>query len=101
MSVKVSETVDFADASADLQTLAASTSLLAKEVNYLEFRYFDGLEWYDAWDSVAYERLPNAIAIKIGLRPSGEANSETVSASTAVFRFVVAIPVAEPPVEGL
>lgn len=99
--------VEFADAAGDLQLLAAQTRLLAAEVDFLQFRYFDGLTWLEAWDSVAYERLPNAIEITLGINSNTEADASTIDASTIgtaprpsrLYRFVVAIPSATPYIE--
>ena len=97
--------IDFADMTADTQSLAVNTTLLAPEVNFLQFRYFDGIEWLEAWDSVAYERLPNAVEMTIGFRSTGtsvsnqtagNAPSSAADQATTLYRFVVALPLAEP-----
>jgi len=95
-------TLEHADTTSDLQTMAEQTTLLASEVISLQFRYFDGSSWQDVWDSVSQERLPNAVEITIGLReaePSdGEKPTENAEAtSTATYRYVVAVPIAESP----
>ncbi len=44
----------------------ADSSILAREVVSLQFRYYDGYSWVDEWDSVVKERLPRAIEVTIG-----------------------------------
>jgi hypothetical protein len=94
--------LEFADASSDLESMAANSVLLAEEVTFLQFRYFDGMNWYDVWDSVSFERLPNAIEITIGFRQSSSTPSEGIAESGEIsrshlHRFVVSLPAAEHP----
>ena len=87
-----------AEASGDLQMLLAQAELLAHEVNLLQFRYFDGQYWYEAWDSNEYARLPNAVEITIGFRdatPVGTSSADADSSSRQ-YRYVVDLPTAEP-----
>jgi len=92
--------MNLADEQGDLESMAAQTQLLAEEVESLQFQYFDGLEWVDEWDSVAFESLPLAISITLGFRPPDESVSllfsGAVSPSTDVYRLLVALPIAEP-----
>lgn len=76
------------------------TRVLAPEVNLLQFRYFDGVEWVEEWDSVTYGALPTAIEITLGFEPP-DANvapmlAQTASVLTETYRLVVALPLAEP-----
>jgi hypothetical protein len=84
-----------------------SGSLLAPEVNYLEFRYFDGLDWYTEWDSEQMESLPVAVEITIGLDPAFGVDPATLDAAEIteaaaaeqqqeLYRMVVHLPVAKP-----
>jgi len=88
-----------ADEEGHLQTMAEKTQLLAEEIDFLQFEYFDGTEWVDEWDTVQYGGLPKAIAITIGFRAPEESPSllfgGTVGASTDQYRLVVALPLAE------
>jgi len=86
----------------DIPQVGAST-LLAREVSSLQFRYFDGLSWQEQWDSTALNELPRAIEIVLTLRnqqSSGAAFSEDSVDAFAYpdskHRMVVQIPVAEP-----
>ena len=38
---------------------------MAPEVSLLEFRYFDGFDWFDSWDSALYGELPKAVEIAL------------------------------------
>lgn len=97
-------TTAYADAYADLTTLAANTRLLASEVGFLQFRYFDGVTWYDVWDTTITERLPNAIEITLGLNPLAGTTAGTATGPQPVdagsglemYRYVVAVPLADP-----
>jgi type II secretory pathway pseudopilin PulG len=83
--------------------------LLAPEVNYLEFRYFDGSSWYTEWDSEQMQGLPVAIEITISIDPTAGRNTEeldvadvrelsTIDTDLYLYRLVVHIPVAKPAV---
>lgn len=102
--------IEFADTTSNLDALAAETRLLAPEITYLQFRYFDGLAWYDMWDSQAYGALPNAVEITLGLREMEQIDDEALQTtavaspavpedSTTLIRHVVALPTAEPYIE--
>jgi hypothetical protein len=41
--------------------------LLAPEVVEISFKYFDGTQWYEEWDSTLQQGLPVAIEIKLSL----------------------------------
>lgn len=83
--------------------LTAST-LLAKEVSGLTFRYFDGINWQESWDSNAMNEMPKAIEITLTLRNPDEEDGQSSSGEeTDIYalpetthRMVVPIPVAEP-----
>lgn len=86
---------------AEEMPLVAASQMLAKEVSAVQFRYFDGLEWVEQWDSTALNMLPKAIEIVLTLRktasgsdPNEELKPEEVQATT--HRTVVPIPVATP-----
>jgi type II secretory pathway component PulJ len=104
--------IDHADAESDVSALAAAAKVLAPEVISVEFRYFDGVTWQVEWDSVAAQRLPNAVEITLGLKQmiSDEqrlANQFNAAARASMDqpveyrRHVVSLPLAEPYTEGL
>jgi prepilin-type N-terminal cleavage/methylation domain-containing protein len=96
--------LNLADEQADEDALAENTQILATEINYLKFQYFDGIEWVDVWDSTEMGGLPQAVEIVIGFRPP--ADSETTSSTTGsetdftmdLHRYVVSLPLSEPAV---
>ena len=103
--------VEYADSQLDLEQLASSAKLLAREVVLLQFRYFDGINWVEAWDSSAYIEqsvdgsieeviagLPQAVEITLGLR-----NEEDTLEGEAdqTYRLVVSLSVAKKNVEGI
>lgn len=90
------------ETSEEMPQLNASV-LLAKEVSRLTFRYYDGLNWQEVWDSNALNEMPRAVEITLTLRnreEAGEAFFEEQDDPYAVpettHRMVVPIPVAEP-----
>ena len=103
--------VTMADQAGQLAELAQATELVAAEVNYIQFYYFDGLSWWDTWDSVSMGGLPLAVEVTIGFGPQPEdamaAAPTTTTATTAselaatleieeTYRLVIALPIAEP-----
>jgi len=83
--------------------------LVAPEVVGLQFRYFDGMEWFDEWDCQAKGGLPVAVAIGLTLRrPDAEAevppaamtpldaDAASLGEGLAVYRLVVDLPAAVP-----
>lgn len=103
--------VDFADQQMDLNGLAQSAQVLAHEVVSLQFKYFDGVNWLDAWDSSAYVEksvegeleeviagLPQAVEITLGLR-----NEEDTDPGVAdqTYRLVVSLPIAKKNVDAV
>lgn len=86
---------------AEEMPLVSASKLVAKEVSKVQFRYFDGLEWMEEWDSTALNQMPKAVEIILTLRktpdetnPDDEIKPEEVQETT--HRTVVPIPVATP-----
>ncbi len=99
--------VMFADIESDIEMMASNAELLAPEVVSLQFRYFDGLDWYDSWDSVTNGRLPNAVEITVGMRDVISENERRARQATRASegpgddivelkRHVVNLPLAPP-----
>ncbi|MBC8876807.1 MAG: prepilin-type N-terminal cleavage/methylation domain-containing protein [Planctomycetes bacterium] len=97
----------FSAQSGTLDPSSGGGDLLAPEVNYLEFRYFDGLEWQFEWDSEEMGGLPVAVEITIGIDPTGGQDPGTLDATEAndlamadmsefMYRLVVHLPAAQP-----
>ena len=80
---------------------------IAPEVTSIEFRYHDGTEWHDEWDSIEQGGLPVAVdvAIAIAARSGQKRSSRTRSTlgrsdetttRDLLYRLLVHLPVAEP-----
>jgi len=54
---------------ADAAQLAWKEELYAPEIKFLEFRYFDGARWWDTWELVQGNSLPQIVQITIGFVP--------------------------------
>ena len=81
----------------------ADSSILAREVVSLQFRYYDGYSWVDEWDSVVKERLPRAIEVTIGFikpdyKPAGSLNLPG-QVTIIPIKHVILVP-ASTPVSG-
>ena len=87
----------------------SEAELLAPEVGSVQFRYFDGVEWLESWDSSTEERLPNAVEVTLEFRSiaDSEDQSDVLAGGLASelddkpFRFVIALPLAPPPLTEL
>ncbi len=86
----------------DMPQLSAA-KLVAREVSALAFRYYDGGQWLEEWDSTARNELPKAIEIVITLRdelPTESLLSDDEQSPYALpettHRMVVPLPTAEP-----
>jgi hypothetical protein len=81
--------------------------VIAPEVTYLEFRYFDGTQWLLEWYSDQMEGLPVAIEIALGVTPQRflqtdeespfAASENEVFRGEVLYRMVVRLPAAKPP----
>lgn len=96
--------MEMADAQADLDSLAQSSRILAPEVESLRFRYFDGLQWYDSWNSEELAALPRAIEVVFTLRAEAATTAASGMRTMAVlqspgyeYRTVIALPMSQPP----
>lgn len=82
---------------------------VAPEVAAIEFRYFDGTEWWEEWDSIERGGLPVVVEIAIGIIPARLRNdTEFTSLLTdtqpslaemedlLIYRKLVHLPVARP-----
>jgi len=106
-------TLDNADVTADIDTMAAAARVLAPEIISLRFEYYDGTTWQETWDSTLMGRLPNAVAIELGFRhpyripeslsPHDLTPGERLSFTTVVEtqRHVVSLPTSIPFSGGL
>lgn len=75
---------------------ATPGDVLADEVRTIGFRYFDGSQWLDQWDSVAMGRLPRAVEIEIGFDMENSTLRDfDEKKHSGRYRLVVAIPAYE------
>jgi hypothetical protein len=93
--------IDHADLVMDIETLAASAQVIAPEIVNLQFRYFNGLEWVDSWDSTSMDALPLAIEVTIGFQEPPDKDDKLADLTGIVrigetVRHVIPVPMAEP-----
>ena len=75
--------------------------LVAPEVTGIQFRYFDGEEWLEEWDSAAMSGFPVAIEITVTMDPNrlsqqeGTGSTSAEEADIEVLRTVIYLPIAE------
>ena len=93
-----------AEAAGDPALLADAARVLAPEITQVGFRYFDGAAWLEEWDSVTIGALPLAVEVTLAVDADGPPEQfrivNTPNRRPAVFRFVVAMPLASPTVGG-
>jgi prepilin-type N-terminal cleavage/methylation domain-containing protein len=58
---------------------------LAPEVSAIAFRYYDGTEWVDSWDSAEAGSLPAAVEITISIMPFGRQRTSSWQRSTSDY----------------
>jgi type II secretory pathway pseudopilin PulG len=81
-----------------------AAKLLAREVFNVTFRYYDGAQWLEEWDSTARNELPKAIEIVLTLRDEQPAPGAVIydeepdayALPQTNHRMVVPLPTAEP-----
>jgi hypothetical protein len=73
------------------------TKLISGEVTEISFRYWDGENWRDRWDSNLDDGFPLAIEVQVLIDPDRNgADAEVVSTDRLEFyRKVIHLPVAE------
>jgi hypothetical protein len=71
--------------------------ILAPEVQSIGFRYFDGADWRDAWDSTARGHLPRALEVVLRFEPlRSRAVNPREDRPAVEQRTVIAVPLSEP-----
>lgn len=93
------------DTASALSTTSTTTeipesSILAREVVALQFRYYDGYSWVSEWDSTEKGRLPRAVEVSMGFlnqeyKPAGSLNLPG-SASMTTIKHVIQVPASTP-----
>jgi type II secretory pathway pseudopilin PulG len=94
-----------ADEELDTAALAEAARVIAPEIATLTFRYFDGQEWVETWDSTAMERLPQAIEVTLGYRDAAGETGAPRGLSGVVpigqtVRHVIFVPLCDPAAAG-
>lgn len=87
----------------DYSQVQEHVDAFAPEVLWIEFRYFDGMQWLTEWDSDAMGGVPMAVEITMELDDgSGQSDRQSTSSPSSsdfnehVYRLVVHLPAAEP-----
>lgn len=86
--------LNWATQTGNAQTLAGTPLLVAPEVTQLEFRYFDGMQLIDTWDSELLEgQMPQAIEMRIWLAEETDDDGQVVGRSESLpYVVVIALP---------
>lgn len=77
---------------------------IAKEIDAIEFLYFDGAEWLSEWDTETNEALPVAVRVAVAVKKAAPTNPRANDWLTwnaeeeppAVFSVIILIPTAVP-----
>jgi hypothetical protein len=97
---------EYGDTKNPVAQMAESVQVLAPEVISLQFRYFDGTNWYDSWDTSSFGALPRAVEVTLGFeQPPARKGSMKAAASTTQqvgrsVRQVIAVPLSQPTAES-
>lgn len=62
--------------------LDVRNDLWSYELGYLEFRYFDGVEWTTVWDATQGNSLPHMIMVTVGFKPITQAELDDQDLNT-------------------
>jgi type II secretory pathway pseudopilin PulG len=96
----------YASGNGDFEIFLRNGQLLAPEVAAVEFRYFDGLEWFTEWNSQSMSGLPMAVEVAIMLYDPRLTAEQTVTAGSLfdpasgldqelVYRTMIRLPSAQ------
>jgi len=95
-----------AEALGNLPDLIGAARVLAPEVTGLRFRYYDGADWLDVWDSSLEGALPRAVEATLEIDLDGPPNpyalgEQTDDRAPTVTRVLVCPPLSEPSAEAV
>lgn len=80
----------------DAPKTVSPTDVLAAEVETIRFRFFARGSWFDHWDSVERQELPQAIEITIGFADATAAERTTSDQTNpGEYRLIVPVPASE------
>ncbi len=98
----------------DLDRVNSAGELLAAEVIAVEFRYSDGVEWFDEWNTDERGSLPLAVQVAVAIDMHSKQRADLPGYTTSmlseeaanlpqavVYRLLVHLPLAEAPSEEL
>ncbi len=96
----------FSTQNADLSVFQNQVELLAPEVLLIQFRYFDGMQWLEVWDTEDLGGIPLAVEITLVLSPNDERQQNELIGQASLsqfqydpelsYRLVVYLPASEP-----
>lgn len=92
----------YASENGQSDSLNQKGELIAPEVVGLEFRYFDGAQWLEQWDSLQTNTLPLAVEILVAIQPgvrwdgTNAATADVTSVEPRIFRQVVRLAASRP-----
>ena len=66
--------------------------LISPQVRAIRFRYLDGRDWKDRWDSVAQHMLPTAVEVSLTWKLTDGSESSPLELAEEVRRFVIRLP---------
>ncbi|HLQ45523.1 MAG TPA: type II secretion system protein GspJ, partial [Planctomycetaceae bacterium] len=66
--------------------------LISPQVRAIRFRYLDGRDWKDRWDSVAQQALPTAVEVSLTWILTDGSESSPLQLAEEVRRFVIRLP---------
>ncbi|MEX0866753.1 MAG: prepilin-type N-terminal cleavage/methylation domain-containing protein [Pirellulales bacterium] len=98
----------------DLDRINSAGELLAAEVIAIEFRYSDGVEWFEEWNTEQRGSLPLTVQVAVAIDMHSKQRADLPGYTTSmlsdeaadlpqavVYRLLVHLPLAEPPSEEL
>lgn len=86
-------TVDGYESTGQIDQLVELAEVLAPEIRDVVFRYFDGSQWVDSWDSTVQLKLPTAIEVSLGFVEPEDADDSNPTSLTWTTS-VIAVPLA-------
>ncbi|MFO0903636.1 MAG: hypothetical protein U0939_11585 [Pirellulales bacterium] len=96
----------YANENGQSDSLNQKGELIAPEVVGLEFRYFDGTQWLEQWDSLQTNSLPLAVEILVAIQPgvrwdgTNSMTADVTSVQPRIFRQVVRLAASRPAATG-
>lgn len=67
---------DLADDGVEAEAVAVKEEMYAPEIKFLQFKYFDGANWWDDWQLAQGNSLPMMVRITLGFTPEPPEDEE-------------------------